>query len=63
MPLFYAYVFNYTPPKTPIQDFEVTGDPSPGEKAIYAGSEVDARQIFQETFGVEAGDLIRRDRW
>ena len=55
MPLLYKYFFTLS--KT------VNGQKTVQEKVIYAPSEKEAREMFEEFFGVEAGKLLKRENW
>lgn len=64
MSLFYVYWFYYKPPPegADLPEHELHHQPE-GEKAIYASQESEARKIYLKSFGLEAGELIRRDPW
>lgn len=63
MPLLYIYEFHYEPPKEPVEGLEFSVPPPSGSKFMYGESEKEARKKFKKYFGVEAGELLSRQRW
>ena len=61
--MFFVYFFMYEPSVEVRLRHPYEPSYSKGEKAFYAYSEEDARKQYKKFYGIDAGELIRRENW